>query len=84
MSVPKKKLHELIDKLPDKEIPTVKKFIEFVLQNPDEHILKTFNDAPYDDEPLEEDDLKAIQEAEKAISNGETKSLEQFKSELNL
>lgn len=45
------------------------------------HALET---APEDDEPLTEEDKKAIAEAETAIAQGKTKPWEQVKKEMGL
>lgn len=85
MSIQKEELYRLVDALPEQEMPTAKRFLEFLLVKPDkeswEEILKN---PPIDDEPLTEDDLKAIAEAEKDIAEGRVKPWEQVKRELNL
>jgi len=44
--------------------------------------LENFKNAPYDDEPLDEEDLKALQESQKDIEEGNFKPLEQVIEEL--
>ena len=39
---------------------------------------------PYDDEPLTEEDIKAIKEAKEEIARGETISMEELKRQLGL
>lgn len=47
-------------------------------------VLHALETAPEDDEPLAEEDRKAIAEAEKAIAQGKTKPWEQVKREIGL
>ncbi|MCG0278535.1 MAG: helix-turn-helix domain-containing protein [Thermanaeromonas sp.] len=47
-------------------------------------VLHTLETAPEDDEPLTEEDKRAIAEAERAIAQGKTKPWEQVKRELGL
>jgi excisionase family DNA binding protein len=49
--------------------------------NPVLHALET---APEDDEPLTEEDKRAITEAEKAIAQGKTKAWERVKREMGI
>ncbi|MGA2215742.1 MAG: hypothetical protein ABSH31_20895 [Bryobacteraceae bacterium] len=45
--------HELIERLPDSQIPTAVRFLEFMLLDPVRRALAT---APPDDEPVTEQD----------------------------
>ncbi|MBC7335362.1 MAG: helix-turn-helix domain-containing protein [Clostridia bacterium] len=47
-------------------------------------VLHALEKAPEDDEPLTEEDRKAVAEAEKAIAQGKTKPWEQVKREMGL
>ncbi len=47
-------------------------------------VLHALEKAPEDDEPLTEEDKKAVAEAEKAIAQGKTKPWEQVKREMGL
>jgi hypothetical protein len=51
--------HELIERLPDSEIPTAVRFLEFMLLDPVRRALAT---APADDEPVTEEDRRRIRE----------------------
>jgi hypothetical protein len=85
MSVQKDELHRLIDALPEKEIATAKRFLEFLAIQPDEESWDEFlKNPPIDDEPLTEYDLLDIKEGEKAIAEGRVKSWEQIKREYGL
>lgn len=85
MSVQKEELYRLIDALPEKEIAAAKRFLEFLVIQPDEESWDEFlKNPPIDDEPLTEDDLRDIEEGEKAIAEGKVKSWEQVKREYGL
>ena len=47
--------HELIERLPDSQIPTAVRFLEFMLLDPVTRVLAT---APPDDEPVTEQDKR--------------------------
>jgi len=85
MSMQKEELYRLVDALPEQEISTAKRFLEFLIVKPGkeswEELLKN---PPIDDEPLTADDLKTIAEAEKDIAEGRIKPWEQVKRELRL
>ncbi len=67
----KEQLHELIDLLPEGEIPAASRFLEFLV-----HDLES--------ERLTEEDLQAVQQGQAEIARGEYSSLEDLKRELNL
>jgi hypothetical protein len=51
--------HELIERLPDSEIATAVRFLEFMLLDPVRRALAT---APADDEPVTEEDRRRFRE----------------------
>ena len=69
--------------LPDSEILVVQRFIEFLLEKADP-LLLAMAMAPEDDESLTEEDEVAIEKAEKAILEGNVKSLDQVAKELGI
>lgn len=85
-------LLKLIEALPESEIPVVKSFVEFVLSRTASKDSKAFLDpvlhaletAPEDDEPLTEEDLKAIAEGEEDIRQGRVTPWEDVKRDLGL
>jgi len=82
--VPKTYLYSLIDILPETEIHTAIRYLEFLISKTCDPVLQTLCNAVYDDEPLEEDDLRAVREAEKDIAEGKTQSLESVMREFGL
>jgi len=58
MGASRKELHRLIDTLPDKEIETAKRFLEYLATY--DPVFYSLHTAPYDDEPTtEKEDLEA-------------------------
>jgi len=49
--------HELIERLPDSQIGTAVRFLEFMLLDP---VARTLATAPPDDEPVTEQDRRAV------------------------
>ena len=82
LSTSKSELHKLVNALPQQEAMIAKRFLEFLLTKADDPVLKAFLNAPEADEPLDEEDRKAIREAEQAISEGKVVSWEQLQEEL--
>lgn len=77
----KERLHELVEALPASKVEAANKYLEALA---DEAILEAFRNAPIDNEPLTEEDLKAIEEAEEDIRQGRVTPWEEVKKELGL
>lgn len=76
MGVSKSDLNKLIQQLPEQDIPLVAEFLKRLISHPlDYHI-------PYDDEPLTDDDLRAIEKAQIEFNQGKTIRLEEIEDEL--
>ncbi len=54
MAVIKKELYQLIDALPESEIKTAKRFLEFLVTH--DPVVYSLFSAPYDDEPNSEEE----------------------------
>jgi hypothetical protein len=80
----KTRLHELVDALPESEVEEAKKFLECLVNKACDPVLQAFLDAPEDDEPVTEEDLRDIEEGRKAIAEGKTESLEDVMREFGL
>ena len=61
-------LHVLVDELPEDELVAAKRFLEYLRQQTEDPLRSFLEAAPWDDEPLTEEDRVAIEEglAEKA------------------
>lgn len=86
----KGKVLELISNLSDKEIGKVETFVKFILfekkakktKEEDDKFLQYFLNAPEDDEPLTDDDIKALEEADEDIKKGRVISHEAVRKEI--
>lgn len=83
-SVSKAELYDLVDALPESEAPVAKKFLEFLISKSGDPLVQALLKAQIDDEPLTEEDLRDLEEAEKAITEGKVKPWEEVKKELGL
>jgi len=81
-STARNELHRIVDELPDNDIPTAQRLLRSLLGGKRE--FRFFDDAPMDDEPLTDEDIQAIAEAEEDIAAGRTQSLEDLRRELGL
>ena len=77
----KETLHRLVDELPETELPTAKRFLEY-LRNMDDPMVKALMEAPNDDEPLTAEEAEGADEAWQEYLRGEAISAEEAKREL--
>lgn len=84
LNTTKTKLHELVDALPESEVHTAGRFLEFLIGTARDPLMQALLNAPEDDEPVTEADSKAIEEAEQDIGEGRTKSLDDVMREFGL
>ena len=82
MSLPKERLYQLIDQLPESELAVVERFLEFVISGATDPVLQALLKAPYDDEPLTEQELEAIHEGEVQFTEGKYDNLDDVTKEL--
>ncbi|MBV9745662.1 MAG: hypothetical protein JO099_18015 [Acidobacteriia bacterium] len=57
-------LHDLIERLPDEELPIAKRFLEYLAINP---AYRAALSAPPDDEPVTETDAAAIRQSQEEV-----------------
>ena len=69
--VSRQALHELVDELPDDELQPAQRFLEFLQRRLDDPFRRFLDSAPFDDEPVTEDDLTAIREGREEKARGE-------------
>jgi hypothetical protein len=79
----REELHGLVDDLSDEDLPTAKRFLAY-LRNVRDPLIRKMVEAPYEDEPLTEEDIAALDEAYEAIARGEVYSDEEVRRELGL
>ena len=73
----KEDLHRLVDELPKKELPVAKRYLEY-LRNMGEPVLRSFMEAPEDDE----EETAMIEEARQEYLRGEARPWEEVREEL--
>jgi hypothetical protein len=76
-------LHELIDRLPDSEIPKIAQVLE-LLQADFDPLARLLRDAPEDDEPLTNEEETELRESEEEYRRGEFVRMEDLARELGI
>ena len=71
--LPKQRLHQLIDELPEDEIRAAERYLEFLsaCQDP---LIQALESAPEEDEPVTDEEREAVDEAERAFADGDVVS----------
>ena len=79
----KRQIKDLIDGMPPDELLVIKRFIQYVrdLEDP---FLRNLAEAPWDDEPLSDEDIAALAEAKEDIKAGRLIPAEEVYRELNI
>ena len=70
-------LHALVDELPDDELGAAQRLLEHLREQGDDPLRSVLDAAPWDDEPLAEDDRAAIEEGLAERARGEVVSHEE-------
>ena len=81
--VSRQAIKDLIDDLPDLELHAVKRFVQYV-RDMDDPLLRLMAEAPWDDEPVTEEDLEAIEESNRDIAAGRVISHQDLKAGLGI
>ncbi len=79
-------LHQLIEKLPKSQVPTVGTFIGYVIaqSSPEELSDEAHENAPPDDEEYSEEELESFKEGLEELRLGKTISHEEIKRRYNV
>ncbi len=77
----KEDLHRLVDELPKKELPVAKRYLEY-LRNMGDPVLRSFMEAPEDDDEETEEERAMIEEARQEYLRGEARPWEEVREEL--
>jgi len=80
----RKELHEIIDTLPDSEVPVVRRYIDFVRWQVDDPVQRALDDALEDDEEETADEVEAVARAREEIGRGGVLSHDEMKRRLGL
>jgi hypothetical protein len=84
LTVSRSELYQLVDALPETETMSAKRFLEFLISQREDPVVKAFLNAPENDEPLTEEEVRDIGEAEIALAEGRVYSYEETKRECGL
>ena len=66
----KRQIKDLIDGMPPEELLVIKRFIQYV-RDMEDPFLRNLAEAPWDDEPLTDEDLAAIMEDENSDADAD-------------
>ncbi len=81
--VSRQEIKDLIDGLPDLELHAVKRFIQYI-RDMNDPVFRILAEAPWDDEPVTDEDLEAIEESNRDIAAGRVISHQDLKAELGI
>ena len=81
--VSRQELKDLIDGLPDLELHAIKRFIQYI-RDMDDPLLRLMAEAPWDDEPVTEEDIAAFTETDEDFRTGNVFTQEEIEKELGL
>jgi len=74
-------LYDLIDSLPDRELPAIQWFLKYVHSHNDP-VLQALSNAPYEDEIISEEEERLVQEARDEVARHEVSSWDEMKQRL--
>ena len=66
----KRQIKDLIDGMPPEELLVIKRFVQYV-RDMEDPFLRNLAEAPWDDEPLSDEDMAAIMEDEESGSGAD-------------
>jgi len=81
---PRQALHELLDELPEKDLPTVSRILEALRATVEDPVTLALDHAPLDDEPDDDDFDGGLSEARRAAEEDEGITTTELRRELGL
>lgn len=76
----RKRIHQLVDRLPEDELPTARRVLEG-LQAMGDPVLRALLHAPEEEEPVSEEERAAVREAEEDVRRGRVRELDEYLAE---
>lgn len=73
----RERLRILVEDLPEREVHAAVRFLEYLHTGADDPVAVALRNAPEDDEPLTEEEMAALREAEEDVAEGRVVSHEQ-------
>ncbi len=80
----REKLYRLVDQIPEGEVRTAERFLEYLASRDDDPLVRALMNAPDMDEPLSEEDREALEEGRRALEAGEVVSHEELRKAIGL
>ncbi len=84
VAIARERLHRLVDALPDEEVRTAERYLQYLADIGSDPLLRTIAEAPYDEEPESEEERTAVQEAREAYARGDVVTTEELRRELGI
>ena len=81
---PRQTLHQLLDELPESDLPTVTRVLEALRATVQDPLIRALDQAPYDDEPDDDDFDGGLTEARRDAEEGQGMTTAQLRHELGL
>ena len=81
---PRQTLHQLLDELPERDLPSVTRVLEALRATVDDPLVGVLDHAPFDDEPDDDDFDGGLSEARRAAEEGRGITTAQLRRELGL
>ena len=79
----KEDLHRVVDELPERELHTALRFLEYLRDVCRDPLLRALMEAPEDDEPLSLEEAQGADEAWQEYLRGEARPWEEVREELS-
>ena len=79
----RERLYGLVDRLPEREVHAAERYLEYLAEYGDP-LIRVLISAPFDDEPVTEEEEAGVREAWEDYKAGRVYSLEEIKQELGL
>ena len=84
MSVEREALRRLVDELPENELNAARRYLEFIRDRGKDPVRWALENAPYDDEPVTDEERERAAQADADFRAGRTTSMDALKRELGL
>ncbi len=80
--IAREELHELVDRLADKDVPAAQSYLRYLAELARDPLLRALAEAPIDDEEETDEERIAVQEGKDEIARGEYRSWDEVNAEL--
>ncbi len=79
----KERLYRLVDQIPDGEVHAAERYLEYLAKQGD-LLVRALLSAPASDEPLSDEDRKALAEGRRALDESDVVTDEELRAELGI